>query len=300
MIRVMRKGLDHTGLAISCRIERSLLAAGGEARVGFICAPRDRYLPKLNPACGDTVEIFWDETPLFSGTAEGAQFSSDGMCVTLTCFDAASMLAKNELYAAFSGTPEAIAGKVLAALGIKAGEIWAAGGGMFIPASCAQSGLSILQQAYGGRCAVAWNGGKVDILEPGAREIALSEQTLLSGTASVSVGQMVNRAVVIGYKGRKDGMAEHGGDIEAFGLRQRVFGLSGARNSTRNQAQSHLRGEARTAQAHLLGGMAAMCGDSLRLEWPEYGLEGRWLVTAVLHQVQAGVLETTLGLEEMA
>ena len=300
MIRIMRKGLDHTGLAISCRIERSLLAAGGEMRIEFICAPRDRYLPKLNPACGDEVEVFWGETLLFSGIAEGAQFTSDGMSVTLTCLDGASALAKNELYAAFSGTPEAIAGKVLAALGIPAGEIWAAGDKVFIPASCAQSGLSILRQAYGGRCAVAWNDGKVDVLEPGAREIALSEQTLLSGTASVSVGKMVNRAVVIGYKGRRDGLAENGSDIGAFGLRQRIFSLSGARSTARSQAAEHLRGAVRTAQVRLLGGVAAMCGDSLRLGWPEYGLKGRWMVTAVSHLVQAGVLETTLGLEEMA
>ena len=300
MIRVMRKGLDHTGLAISCRIERSLLAAGGEARVGFVCAPRDRYLPKLNPACGDGIEIFWGETPLFSGRAEGVQFSSDGMSMSLTCFDGASALAKNELYAAFSGTPEGIAGKVLAALGMPVGVLWAPGGGVFIPASCGLSGLGIIRQAYGGRCAVQWNAGKVDILEPGAREIALFDQTLLSGTAALSVGEMVNRAVVIGYKGRADGMAENGGNIAAFGLRQRVFSLSGARSTARSQASGHLRGAVRTARVRLLGGVAAMCGDSLWLGWPEYGLEGRWLVTAVSHLAQAGVLETTLGLEEMA
>lgn len=299
MIEVYRKGINMTGLMTQCQVDRNLSAAGSQATLTAVCAPGDYYIPKINPELGEAVRIDWDGQPLFEGTVERVSFASDGLSVSLVCFDAASRLAKNELYGVFSGRPDAIATKVLGALALTPGQLWAPPERMFIPAGCAMSAHQIIRQAYGGRCALVCTGETVDILEPGARSVTLSSDALLAGTAVLSAEGVVNRAEIIGYKGRKDACGQNADSIAAFGLRQKVFSLQGARSTASRQAAGHLSGPSRQAEITLLGGSAVQCGDSLTLGWAEYGLGGTWQVSRVCHQIAAGVMTTRLSLEEV-
>lgn len=299
MITVLRKGYDITGMTVSCRVDRSISAAGAQASVTVIYSVTDIYMPRINPACGDDVVIKDGDSVIFDGIVERLEFSAGSLAVTMICFDKASLLAKNEIYATFSGSPGNIAAKVCGLLGLTAGQIWQKPGSVYIPAGCAASAYSIIRTAYDGKCVTMWNGGKLDILEPGARQAQIGSDALLEATARHSVEAMVNRAEIIGYKGRTDGVAQSAGDISAYGLRQRVYSLTGARSTAARQALSYIGGLGRQASVTVLGGQNIFCGDSVELGFAEYGINGKWIVSSSGLMVQGGVATTALGLTEL-
>lgn len=298
MIQVFYKGIEITGITTACRMEKSISAAGAQAQVTAICTPLDVFMPKINPACGNEIIIRSQDEVMFAGTIERLSFSSDALTVTMVCFDKASALAKNELYGSFSGTAASVAQRVCHKLGLPTGGLWQKPGQVFIPAGCAMSCHSIIRQAYDGRCVILWQDDRLSILEPGAHTATMPAGALLGAVARHSVESMVNRAEIIGYKGRKDAVAQNGGDIAAYGLRQKVYSLAGARSTAARQAKSHLRGRARQAEVTLLEGGSIRCGQRLDLDLPDYGITGGWIVSAVSHEVSNGMLLTSLSLEE--
>lgn len=56
-MRVWLEGREVTGLCIRTAVEKHLDGAGAEAEIAMVCAPMDSRLPRLDPACGQRVEV---------------------------------------------------------------------------------------------------------------------------------------------------------------------------------------------------------------------------------------------------
>jgi len=233
---------------------------------------------------------------LFDGYIERLSFSSDSLCITMLCFDRSSLLAKNEVYRAFYGTPAAIAAKVCGLVGLECGSLWHKSGSLYLPPSCGCTAFSVIRRAYGQQCVVETQNGRVVIFAPGQDSFTLRSAVLLQAEARHSTEDMVNRAVILGYKNRVEASAEHSGDIVSYGLRQRCYTLSGARAGASSQAADHLQRLQQQASVTLLGNTAARCGARVTMDSPAYGVSGEYLITAVTHRVSGGLFTTTLGM----
>ncbi len=296
MRQVTLKGSDITALLTDVRVEHDLAAAGKTATLQVVHAPNDRFLYKINPSCGDAVTITWDDVPLFSGTIERVQFSSDALTLRLVCFEDSCRLAQNEIFRTFFDRPATVAAAVIEAVGLRPGSLWDKSGEVLLAASTGQSALSLLRRAYGGDCVVSMCDGAVCVTRPGAQSFVLNQEVLLAAEAEQSVEEMVNRAAVIGYQDSVQGSAQASGDIAAYGLRQRIYTLSGAKSTAQATAQDALQSLHTQASITLPGAPEVLCGARVAVQQPLWGIEGSYTVAHVRHHMADGLFTTTMGM----
>ena len=122
----------------------------------------------------------------------------------------------------------------------------------------------------------------------------LPAQDMLEAASRASVRKMVNRAVVVGRNGNRLAMAENSGEISVYGQFQQVLGKDG---DPAAQARAALQGRVLSARVTLLGNLAYRCGGTVRVDRPQWGLEGLYTVTAHEHRWERGLFTTSLSLE---
>lgn len=296
MTRITWKTQDITHLVTLVTVEQSMVAAGREARIGAIYAPGDSRFSLLNPACGDAVAVTAGGTTLFSGTIERVEWDSQSMLLTMICFEPSSLLAKNEIYRAFSGTPKEIAAALCHACKLPIDSLWDKPGKLFIPPSCGRTMFSILREAYGEHCITESKDGALVVRPVGAESYDLHYGAVFSLTSAHSCENLVTGASVISAKGETLAAVTQPQWESDYGLRRRVYAQTGAQSQAAAQAQQHLIAPAFTGEMVLPGDPDIRCGAFVTPNQGMYGLGRQYMIQRVLHRLESGIFTTTIGM----
>ena len=295
-MRVYINGTEVTSVVTEVLLDRSLEMAGAELRLRAVCAPQDRFLPKLNPGWGDAATVRYEGAALFSGRVQRVRYDAERLTLELVCLEQTALLARNEVYGPLEGAPAQVARTLIAAAGLRSGTLWAKGGTVRLPPTCRRSCLAGIRAAYGGQCFTEERDGAVDVLRPGDRRYTLRGGQLLGLRAENSVEDLVTGAEVRGGTGALLAQTADAGWERQFGRRRTVRALEGAQSGAAGQAQAALRGAVRQAEAVLWGDPEARCGAVVTLDQGLYGAAGSYLIRRVLHRAWDGLFTTTLGL----
>lgn len=296
MTQILWQSRDITGLVVSATVEQTLSAAGREAILTAVYAPGDSRFSLLNPACGDGVVIYQEGTVLFRGKVERVSWSSDSLAVTLICYDVSSLLAKNEFYRAFSGTPSQIAATLCTLCGLPIGSLWAKSGRFWIAPSCGRTAFSVLQEVYGNQCVTESQNGAVMIRQQGAALYTLRTEAPFSISAAHSCEALVTGASVISGAGKVKAAVYQAGLEAQYGRRRQVFSLNGSQRGAAEQARARLNSLSRTGQITIPGDTGVRCGARIQPDKGSFGLAGSYLIASVLHSIRAGSFTTTIGM----
>ncbi len=296
MTRITWNAQDITQLVTLVTVEQSMAAAGREARLCAIYAPGDSRFSLLNPACGDAVAVEAEGTALFSGTIERVEWDSQSMLLTMICFESSSLLAKNEVYRAFSGTPKEIATALCRACGLPVGSLWDKPGRLFLPPACGRTLFSILREAYGEQCITESREGALVVRQAGTEQYDLHSGGVFSLQSAHSCEGVVTGASVISAKGSTLAAVTQPQWEAQYGLRRRVYTLTGAQSGAAAQARGHLTGPGYTGTMVLPGDPAIRCGALVNPDQGAYGLGRQSIIQRVAHRLEAGVFTTTIGM----
>lgn len=277
--------------------ELSLSKSRGEAAATLsavvLTAAADTYFPGLTLALGDGVTLSDDSGTCFTGGVQEVRRTEE--TVSFTAYDRGIYLTRNELYGVFSGSGADIAAQVAARLGIPLGTVNAPAGFQTIVTSSGDTAYDILRRAVGEDREIAVEEGRLCIGAGTATPAALQKERVLAVESVGSIGEMVNRAVVL-KRGTTTPLAQaqNAVALTAYGQFQTARALSG--DSAQAQASAALRGAAYTARLTVMGDLALRCGGAVALAAPEWGLEGNFSITGVEHRWKAGMFTTDLDL----
>ena len=294
-MRVWLDGQEITGLCIGTTVEKTLEGAGAEAEIRLVCAPMDTRLPRLDPACGQWLEVRQGGEILFSGRVERVSYNAAALELTLLAFDPVSLLAKNHCRGPYRGTPAQIAQMLCAECGLETGELWTGDGQVTqLGAACGRSMFRTICNLYNDQCVVDWWDGRVEIYPKGGTGAVLESGRLVDLTARNTSEDAVTQVAV--YSGGKvAALATDQTGVEQYGLRRRNEYLSLQYETAQQQAQATLKGVSRQARLTLTGRSPVKCGQIVTLDKPLMGVYGDYLVERVVWQCQGGLTTTQLG-----
>ncbi|MBR5537473.1 MAG: hypothetical protein IKU58_06190 [Clostridia bacterium] len=298
-MRVWLEDTEVTGLCTRLTVDKEAAAAGAEAEVVLVCAPEDGRLPRLDPACGQWVHVRQEGELVFAGRVEQVSYDAAKLALTLSCYDPASLLAKNHCRGPYTGTPAEIARQLCLLCGLEPGEIWD-GDGMPVQlsASCGRNCYRTLRSLYDDNCVVEYRDGRVNVYPPGGQTTVLTGGQLVGLTSRNTAREAVTRVRV--YKnGRVAAQCTDEEGLLRLGLRSRDEYLSMKYPSAAQQARAGLRGEARQARLAFTGRSPVKCGQLVTLDRPLMGVYGTYLVTQVTWRCEKGLLTTELGVESL-
>ena len=277
----------------SVRLGKTRAEAAATLTATVLTAPADTYFLKLSMAVGDPVRLLDDNgKEVFLGSVH--QLDRTTQAVALTAYDRGVYLTRNELYGVYAGTGKTIAAKIAGELGIPLGTVEDDGLRRTIVTGAGQSAFSILRRAVGEGREISIRDGALTVTKQDPIVYVLPVQDILEVTSRASIREMVNRAVVVGRNGLALASAENAGEITAYGQFQQVLGKDG---DPAEQAKAALQGRVLSARVTLLGNLAYRCGGTVRVDRPQWGLEGAYAVTAHEHRWEKGLFTTSLSLE---
>lgn len=298
-MRVWLDDKEITGLCIRITIDKSVDAAGAETEIVLMCAPMDARLPRLDPACGQWVTVKDGEEELFSGRVERVSYHAATLSLTMLCFDPANLLAKNQCYGPYQGTPKVLTRRLLEECGLSAGSIWSGNGkrvqlGAMFNRNCFRAICSL----YGDQCVLEYRDGKVHLYEKGVSRAVLESGRLVDLTSRNTAENAVTRVKV--YSGGRV-IAESSDDdgIEQLGVRCRTEPVNFDYITARQQAREGLKGVSRQARLTVTGRSPVKCGQIVTPDKPLMGVYGDYLVTQVVWQCEKGMTTTELGVESL-
>lgn len=294
-MRVWLDGQEITGLCTGTVVEKTLEGAGAEAEIRLVCAPMDTRLPRLDPACGQWVEVRQGGEALFSGRVERVSYDAAALELTVLAFDPVSLLAKNHCRGPYRGTPQQIVRTLCAECGLETGELWAGDGQeVQLGAACGRSVFRTIRNLYNDLCVTEWKDGRVEIYPKGAGRAVLESGRLVDLTARNTCEEAVTQAAV--YSGGKvAALAADEAGIRQYGLRRREEYLSLQYGTAEEQARAMLKGVSRQARLTLTGRSPVKCGQIVTLDKPLMGVYGDYLVERVAWQCRGGLTTTQLG-----
>ena len=298
-MRVWLDDTEITGLCTRVTVDKEAAAAGAEAEVVLVCAPMDSRLPRLDPACGQWVNVRQEGELLFTGRVEQVSYDAARLALTLLCFDPASLLAKNHCRGPYTGTPAQITRQLCQLCGLEPGEIWEGDGQTVqLSATCGRNCYRTVRSLYDEACVVEYSQGRVNVYPLGGRQAVLSSGQLVGLTARNSAQEAVNRVRV--YSNGKLA-AQHTDEqgLLQLGLRSRDEYLSLQYPSAQEQAKAGVQREARQARLTLTGRSPVKCGQCVTLDRPLMGVYGTYLVTQVTWRCEKGLTTTELGVESL-
>lgn len=277
----------------AARLEKSREDASAIFSATLWTAAADTFFQKLSIAVGDVVRLTDDNgAERFLGSIHALERQPEQ--IRLTAFDRGVYLARNELYGVFCGSGADICRQVAGKLGIAVGEMDADSARKAIVTGAGESAFSVLRKAAGQQREISVEGEKLTVRRCRQEVLRIPDGQLLSVSATADIRKLVDRCVVVDRKGRPVASAEHSGDIAAYGLFQQVLGQSGDAHA---QAKAALKGRAMTAGVTLWGDLRFQVGSQVDFHLPQWGLEGRYAVTAVSHRWEAGIFTTELTME---
>ena len=294
-MRVWLDGQEITGLCTDTVVEKNLEGAGAEAEIRLVCAPMDTRLPRLDPACGQWVEVMQAEELLFSGRVERVSYDAAALELTLLAFDPISLLAKNHCRGPYRGTPRQITQTLCEECGLETGSLWAGDDQeVRLGATCERSMFRTIRNLYNDRCVLDWQNGKLEIYPKGASRAVLESGRLVDLTARNTCEEAVTQAAVYSG-GNVAALATDREGIERYGLRHKDAYLSLQYETAEEQAKAMLKGVSRQARLTLTGRSPVKCGQIVTLDKPLMGVYGDYLVERVAWQCQGGLITTQLG-----
>ena len=198
-MRVWLEGREVTGLCIRTAVEKHLDGAGAEAEIAMVCAPTDSRLPRLDPACGQRVEVRQQGETLFFGRVERVSYDAAALELTVLAFDPVSLLAKNHCRGPYLGTPQSITRQLCRECGLEPGDIWPGDGQeVRLGAACGRSAFRTICSLYDGRCVLDWRDRKVDLYPRGVSRAVLASGQLTQQRLPVHTdahGRQLQRAI---------------------------------------------------------------------------------------------------------
>lgn len=294
-MRVWLDGQEITGLCTGTVVEKTLEGAGAQAEIGLVCAPMDTRLPRLDPACGQQVEVRQGDEILFSGSVERVSYDAAALELTVLAFDPVSLLAKNHCRGPYRGTPAQITRTLCEECGIAVGELWPGHGQeLQLGAACGRSSFRTICNLYDDQCVLNWRDGKLEIYPRGAARAVLESGRLVDLTARNTCEETITQVAV--YSGGKvAALATDSAAAARYGLRRRNEYLSLQHETAEAQAKAGLRGVSRQARLTLTGRSPVKCGQIVTLDKPLMGVYGDYLVERVAWQCKGGLVTTQLG-----
>lgn len=294
-MRVWLDGQEITGLCTGTVVEKTLEGAGAEAEIRLVCAPMDARLPRLDPSCGQWVEVRQDGDRLFSGRVERVSYDAAALELTVLAFDPISLLAKNHCRGPYQGTPGQIVRTLCRECGLETGALWDGDGiAVKLGAACGRSAFRTIRNLYHGKCVLEWQDEKVRLYASGASRAVLESGRLVDLTARNTCEEAVNQVVVYSG-GQPAAVASDQQGLQQYGLRRREEYLSLQYETAEEQARAGLKGVSRQARLTLTGRSPVKCGQIITLDKPLMGVYGDYLVERVAWQCAGGLMTTQLG-----
>ena len=279
----------------------TLSRAHGEAAATLtatlLTAVGDAYFQKESLAVGDAVRLLDDGgRECFLGAVQAIR--RDGERAKLVACDRGLYLTQNQLHGVFAGSGAEIVRAVGKQLGLNVGKVEALGGYRCVTAGVGESAFALLRRVVGDEAEISLADGSLTVCRPSGTVYALPPEQVLAVHGTADLRDTVNRCVVVDRRGSVAATAENRAEMTAYGQRQRVCRQQG--DDPKAQAREALVPRQMTGSVTLWGNLNYTCGCTVALRRPDWGVDGRFRVTAYQHRWQAGQFTTTLTLEGMA
>ena len=287
-------GVDVSPVLGTLRLEKSRDDSAAALTAALWTAAADTYFLRLSLAVGDVVRLTDDSgAERFLGSIHALERTPEQ--VKLTAFERGVYLSRNEVHGVFAGTGEAICRAVAAQLGIPCGTLEAQSGYRVLNARSGASAFSLLREAAGEGREVTVEGNLLTVRKRRGTAYSLPAAQVREVKAAADIRHLIDQVTVVDYKGRTAATAQNMQQQRVYGVFRRVLGKTGS--DPQAQAHAALRGRVRTAEVVIEGSLNYRCGDGIRGEQPEWGLEGFYDITAVCHRWERGLFTTELTLE---
>lgn len=290
------RGVAVGHIASAITLQKARTEAAATLTVSIWHAAADTCFEKLSVATGDAVQLLDDGgRTVFLGSVQTLERTPE--TVHITACDRGMYLKRNELSGVFAGTGAQIAAQVAARLGIGVKSVDAQSGYRMITAGAGHSAFSILRQAVGDDREIYMDETKLTVAKTVGAPVPLKGERVLDIVCRSSIGQIVDRCVVVKSNGAVAGSAQNASDLAKYGQFQQVERLQGAIDQASAQARAALRGKTITADVTLLGDLGLKSGGMATANLPDWGLRGSFAITAVTHRWNAGLFTSEVTLE---
>ena len=268
---------------------------------------KDPNFPNVTLSEGDEV-ILQDDAGknLFGGILIDIDKNAGSNTVSYLAYDLMFYVNNSELTKDFSGTPEAIAAEVCAALGITPGNF--AQTGISINNPCVQkTGYVVIQSSY--TAAARQNGKKympmitelnrLSVIEKGVDcgVQMTAEANISEASYKMSLQNMVNKVLITDKKGKVVGTAEDTESQQKYGTVQKIIKEEKGKDAKAEAKAMLKNGEASASVSGFPDDPRAVSGYSLLIEEPETGLLGKFYISGDTHTYENGKAVMALTLE---
>lgn len=237
---------------------------------------RDTNLPNYPINIGETVQGYDEnKTLLFQGNVFDVEKDMQSSKVTITAYDNLFILCKSKTTRKFVDmTPEAITAAICAEMGVKTGNILAAGINVSFIAS-RKSGYQIIMMAYteaakttGKKYHPVMNGDALDIIEKGTviEDYEADDlKNIENSRYKESIEEMVNQIMITDEQGNVTGYKTNDEWIKKYSMIQDVYKSSPKENTEENVA-AMLKGPERSGSMDLLGDYRVKAPYSIKVK----------------------------------
>lgn len=304
VMKVYHKNTDITDIVESLNWSGDYKQVARKVSMNIVVSPSDHYLPRVNIAMGDMIQVFIDGKEIFRGYVFFKEKSIDSSQMSVTVYDGLIYLLKSKAtYNVKGETPGALTERICKEFGI---ELRHAIEGS--PITRIFEGVelyNIIMTAYtmeyektGKPYMPIMEEGKLRIIEKGttiAKYTLDAGVNLLNATYSESMEDSVNRVQIYSEEGAHIGTVNLPESEGVVGILQDVYKAEKGADATA-RAKAMLQGIGKSAKVEALGDLNCIAGNAVVIREAYTGLQGLFWIDTDEHRLEGGQHVMSLGL----
>lgn len=304
VMKVYHKSNDITDIVENLNWSGDYKQVARRVDMNIVVSPSDHYLPRVNIAMGDMIQVFIDTKEIFRGYAFFKEKSIDSSQMNVTVYDGLIYLLKSKAtYNVKGETPGALTKRICKEFGIETGNIIEGS-----PITRIFEGVelyNIIMTAYtmeyertGKPYMPVMREGKLHIVEKGkniARYTLDAGANLINATYSESMEDSVNKVQIYSEEGNHIGTVNLPESEGVVGVLQDVYKAEKGADATA-RAKAMLKGIGKSAKVNALGDLDCIAGNAVVIREAYTGLQGLFWIDTDEHSLEGGQHSMSLGL----
>lgn len=304
VMKVYHKNDDITEIVENLTWSGDYKQAARKVGMNIVVSPHDKYLPRVNIAMGDMVQVFLYGKEAFRGYVFFKEKSIDGSQMNVTVYDGLIYMLKSKAtYNVKGETPGALTKRICKEFGIETGNIIEGS-----PITRIFEGVelyNIIMTAYtmeyektGKPYMPVMKEGKLHIVEKGivtAQYTLDAGVNLINATYSQSMEDSINRVQIYSEEGAHIGTVNLPASEGVVGILQDVYKAEKGADATA-KAKAMLKGLEDSASVEALGDVECVAGNAVVVRESYTGLGGLFWIDTDEHRFENGQHFMSLGL----